>query len=176
MGKILYPLPVRLFAGLIYRDFEISRVTKTRLVNEFGDIYKETNTMPFNFTDYYKREMGDDLKREFICFKDLIESDALPKIKLITNTIESDFADNVTGNRKINIDPGYIAAEKVILATTKNWSHRPYLSDGIYADLTYQFQKGTFSPLEWTYPDYRTKEIISIFNEWRKEFLEELRR
>ncbi|OGV98048.1 MAG: hypothetical protein A3I04_04110 [Nitrospinae bacterium RIFCSPLOWO2_02_FULL_39_110] len=174
MGKINYPQAVRLFAGLIYQDDEIAAAVKKRLKDEFSEICNESNVIQFDFTDYYNKEMGNDLKREFICFRDLIKRDKLAEIKIKTNEIESDFADPSTGNRHINIDPGYISAENVILATTKNWGHRPYLKDGIYAELTYRFQKGSLNPLEWTYPDYRTKGVISIFNEWRKSYLKEL--
>ena len=55
------------------------------------------------------------------------------------------------GKRRLNIDPGYIAQAHLILATGKGFSHRPYLRDGIYADLTLIFQDGTFRSLPWTY-------------------------
>lgn len=174
MGKINIPPPAMLFAGLIYRDTEVSAVVKVKLTDEFGDICGESRIIPFDFTDYYNKEMGSDLKRVFLCFKNLIERDELPKIKLMTNEIEADFADPSNNNRRINIDPGCISAENVILATTKNWTHRPYLTDGIYAELEYRFIKKTFTVLEWTYPDYKTPETISVFNEWRKTYLKEL--
>jgi hypothetical protein len=175
MGKITYPPSAMLFAGLIYRNLEIEESAKLKLGDKFGEIYRQGITIPFTFTDYYDKEMSGDLKREFISFKKLIEIDALPEIKLATNKIESELAISSNNNRRINIDPGYITPEKMVLATTKNWGHRPYLTKGIYAELTYRFQKGSFTSLEWTYPDYRTKEVITIFNEWRKWYLEELK-
>ena len=175
MGKINYPQPAMLFAGLIYRDIEIEESAKVKLVDEFGEIYQQSIPIPFNFTDHYNKEMGEGLKREFISFKKLMNVDNLPMIKIKTNEMESDLADSSTDNRKINIDPGYITAEKLVLATTKNYGHRPYLTDGIYAELTYRFIKKSFTTLEWTYPDYRTKEAISMFNGWRKWYLEKLK-
>lgn len=175
MGKISYPPPAMLFTGLIYRDIEIAESVKERLVNEFGEVHEESSITPFNFTDHYNKEMGEGLKREFMSFKGLINVGNLPMIKIRTNEIESDLADSSTGNRRINIDPGYITAEKLVLATTKNYGHRPYLTKGIYAELTYRFIKKSFTILEWTYPDYRTKEAISMFNGWRKWYLKELK-
>jgi len=67
----------------------------------------------------------------------------------------------------VNIDPGYIALEHVILATTKGYAHRIYLKNGIYADLTLIYRDGTYRPLDWTYPDYAEKDTISLFNRWR---------
>jgi hypothetical protein len=173
MGKVKYPPPAMLFTGLIYNDSKIAESAKERLTAEFGGLYEESSIIPFDFTDYYNREMGEGLKRSFICFKRLINVDKLSEIKLKTNDIESDFADQLTGNRKINIDPGYITADKVVLATTKDYSHRPYLRDGIYAELTYRFIKKSFTTLDWTYPDYRTEEIIALFNRWRNMYLDE---
>jgi len=175
MGKINYPPPAMLFTGLIYRNIEIAESVKGKLVAEFGEAHEESSIIPFNFTDHYNKEIGEGLNREFISFKRLINVDNLPMIKLKTNEMESELADSSTGNRRINIDPGYITAEKLVLATTKNYGHRPYLTNGIYAELTYRFIKKSFTTLEWTYPDYRTKEAISMFNGWRKWYLEELK-
>ena len=175
MDKIKYPQPVMLLTGLIYRNIEIVKSAKIKLIDNFGEIYHQSIPIPFNFTKHYNKEMGEGLMREFISFKKLINVNNIPKIKLITNETESEFADSSNGNRQINIDPGYINAEKLVLATTKNYGHRPYLTDGIYAELTYRFIKKSFTTLEWTYPDYRTKEAISMFNGWRKWYLEELK-
>jgi len=78
-------------------------------------------------------------------------------------------------NRQVNIDPGYIGLERLILATGKNYVHRVYLSHGIYADLTLIFKKGSFRPLEWTYKDYANPEMISMFNNLRKRYMDQLR-
>ena len=49
----------------------------------------------------------------------------------------------------------YLLYERFVLATGKNYSHRIYIGDGIYADLTLIFQKGAYQSLPWTYPDYQ---------------------
>jgi hypothetical protein len=92
----------------------------------------------------------------------------------MTNRLEKKYA-APDGNRRINIDPGYIRLEHVILATTKGYAHRPYLRGGIYADLTLIYRNKSFQPLEWTYPDYRQEEVIALFNQFRKRYLEDLR-
>jgi hypothetical protein len=75
----------------------------------------------------------------------------------------------------VNIDPGYISLSHAILATTKGYAHRPYLRDGIYADLTLIYRNRSFQPLEWTYPDYRQDQIILLFNQFRKKYMEDLK-
>ena len=94
-------------------------------------------------------------------------------LKLKTNEIEQQHL--IDGNRRLNIDPGYISPERLILATGKNYVHRVYLKKGIYADLTLVFQKGSFRPLKWTYPDYAAPEIIGFFNEIRERYMVQIR-
>ena len=126
----------------------------------------------FDRTRYYAGEMGWPLHRRFISFKNLAPPDRLVQLKHKTNGLEQQ---TVTGEkRKINIDPGYVSPERLILATGKNFTHRVYLSQGIYADLTLIFQKGCFSPLPWTYPDYADPAIIELFNQVRKHYMQVL--
>jgi len=63
--------------------------------------------------------------------------------------------------------------DKLVLATTKPCGHRPYLGQGIYADLTLTYQNKSYQPLPWTYPDYAAQEIIQMFNHLRKQFAAE---
>ena len=53
-----------------------------------------------------------------------------------------------------NLDPGFITMQSLVLATGKNFSHRVYLKDGIWADLTLVWQKKQWVDFSWTFPDY----------------------
>jgi len=127
----------------------------------------------FDRTQYYKKEMGWPLHRRFISFKNLVRPEDVVEIKCKTNVLEEKYSES--GRRKINIDPGYVALERMILATGKNYTHRIYLSKGIYADLTLIFQRGSFSPLAWTYKDYRDPVIIGYFNDVRERYKRQIR-
>ncbi|MBL7205848.1 MAG: DUF4416 family protein [Desulfobacteraceae bacterium] len=148
-----------------------------RLIGQLSDIYGPVDwTSPellFDRTKYYAREMGWPLCRRFVSFAELVPPDHLVEIKLKTNEIEQQYLRD--GNRKVNIDPGYISPERLILATGKNYVHRIYLTKGIYADLTLVFQRGSFITLKWTYPDYADPMIIGFFNEVRKRYMKQLR-
>lgn len=172
MGEIKQPKPVNLFAGIIYKNEETLIEALKTLEEKIGLIEDRTHKMAFDHTRYYEKEMGSMLNRIFILFSHLIQRESLVGIKLLTNEIEKDFSD--TGKRLINIDPGYISLENVVLATTKNYTHRIYLASGIYGDLTLVYKKGTYTPLEWTYPDYASKNIIEIFNNWRNLYKRKL--
>jgi hypothetical protein len=148
-----------------------------KIIGELKRLFGPTDwTSPelyFDRTKYYEREMGWPLHRRFISFKDLIRPEELVEIKRTANNLEDAFRKD--GKRKVNIDPGYICLERVILATGKNYTHRIYLSKGIYADLTLIFHKGSFRPLDWTYGDYADPKIICYFNDVRKSYKEQIR-
>ncbi len=175
MGSPKEPKPVRLFASLIAAEEEAFRQGMEDLRAAFGEIDFISERFPFNQTDYYGREMGPDLFRHFVSFESLISPSSLPEVKLATQRIEEKHAVR-GGRRRINIDPGYLNLEHVVLATTKGYTHRPYLRDGIYADLTLMFRDQSYRALEWTYPDYATQEIISLFNQCRIRYKEALKR
>ena len=62
----------------------------------------------------------------------------------------------------------------MILATTKNFSHRIYLNSGIYGDLQYRFRRGKFTFLEWTYPDYKDTAALEFFHKIRQIYFNQL--
>jgi len=174
MGKAKEPKPAKLFMSLIASEDEFLHQGIKDLDLTFGEVDFMSERLPFHFTEYYTQEMGKNLFRHFITFKNLISIPLLPDIKHSTNHLEEKFATPI-GSRRLNIDPGYICLEHVILATTKGYAHRPYLRDGIYADLTLIYWNKSFQPLEWTYPDYRQEEVIGLFNQFRKRYVEDLK-
>lgn len=159
-----HPL-VKLIVGLISADEELFISAEKALVKKFGKIDFQSKTIPFNFTDYYESEFGKNLLRKFISFGRLIPAGSLPRIKIFTNGLEKKFSKNK--KRRINIDPGYLTYAKLVLATTKDFNHRIFLSSGILAEVTLVYKKDAFCPFEWTYPDYRTKEYREIFKKIR---------
>ncbi len=174
MGKITEPQKVKLITGLIVNDLGILDKVRDILLKHFGPIDYKSDIFNFDKTDYYEKEMGKNLKRRFYSFNKLILPDELAGIKLYTNKLEEEFMlDN--GNRRINIDPGYITASKLVLATIKNYQHRIYLTGGIYAEITLKYKKESFIPGEWAYPDYSTEEYIKTFNNIRRLYMEHLR-
>lgn len=148
-----------------------------RVISELEQIFGPTDWISpelfFDRTKYYAKEMGWPLHRRFVSFQPLIRPLRIVVIKLTTNRIENENLQD--GKRQINIDPGYVSLERLVLATGKNYGHRIYLSKGIYADLSLIFRKGSFGPLQWTYKDYASPEIIAFFNDVRERYKRQLR-
>ena len=166
MGKICKHESVKLIIGLIGKESLFDKV-KIKLSCKFGKIDFESKILDFTYTDYYNREMGADLKRQFLSFNLLIAPDIIPDIKNYTNDLERKFLSS-DKKRLVNIDPGYLSLSKLVLATTKDHQYRIYLGKGIFAEVTLRYGNKTFCSWDWTYPDYCTKEYISIFNYLRK--------
>ena len=174
MSTPVSPQPVKLITSLLTGMPHLIDEACGALSERFGAIEFLSEALPFHYTRYYEEELGSNLIRRMVSFQQLISPDALPAIKLATNTIEHRFADD-QGKRKINIDPGYLALSHLILATCKGFAHRPYLQDGVYADLTLIFQAHTFRGLEWTFPDYKSADMIGLLNAMRDNYLKQLR-
>jgi len=163
------PLPALLTAGIIYqRGLPLDNINSD-LAGTLGPISMMTVPREFSWTRYYEKEMGKGLLRRFVVFEGLVSQDLLADIKHKTIEMENKWA--VSGRRRINIDPGMLTAERLVLATTKNYTHRIYLGRGIFADLTLIYQRGGFKPLDWTYPDYKTQWSLDFWKEARKSYL-----
>lgn len=175
MGQIKPPSFVKLIVGIITANTNILEAVYLKLEKRFGEIDFASQLMPFDYTAYYEQEMGRELQRQFISFNRLTSPGVLAAAKYFSNSVEHDFAENETTHRQVNLDPGYISAAKLVLASTKDHAHRIHLEDGIYAENTLKFRNKTFQPWEWTYPDYRTPVYIEIFNHIRQIYLKQLK-
>ncbi len=160
------------FVTLIYRPNADVESCIEKLTEFLGAYTYRTESSPFDYTNYYTEEMGTGLKRIILSFKRLIHRDFIADIKVYTTSLEQEYSQDQ--KRTINIDPGYIAEEHLILATGKGYYHRPYLGKGVYADLTLVYQQNVFRELEWTYPDYNTPKIKKLFLDLRAKYVEEL--
>jgi hypothetical protein len=174
MGLPKEPKPVMLFVGMLSGQRNLLDELGRILQGEFGPVAYETVDQPWNYTDYYVEELGTKVLRRFLFFRRLIQPDDIAGIKIETNSLESRYTRPGENGplRRINLDPGYLDLSKVILATTKDYSHRIYLSRGIYAEITlsYHVRKG-FRPLAHTYPDYRSNETLAVFQRAREELV-----
>jgi hypothetical protein len=152
-----------LFVGALFSTEDYYLKAYRALQKTFGEVIMETPPVKWDFSEHYKDEMGEPLFRRFLFFRDFIEPDALSQIKLITNDLELKLS--TTGKRNINLDPGYLTLAKVVLASTKDYSHRVYLKEGIFAEVTLIFSKaeGKFIPTITTYNDYKDERYLKFF-------------
>jgi hypothetical protein len=151
------PSKAKLVISFISKSEELINSCIEKAAEKFSPPDYVSGFIDFTHTHYYEDEFGGGLKRRFAAFSKLFDRKDIVKAKKFTNVLENETAHN--GKRKINIDPGFLSIENFILATGKNFTHRVYLKDGIFADLTLIFTKNDFKELAWTYPDYKERAV-----------------
>jgi len=177
MGKPRPPQKVKLIVGMLSGDVDLLARAQKLLGRTFGAVELQSDVWPFDATDYYEAEMGPQLKRQFVAFADCIQPDALAEIKRTTNEIEARICEDMLvdlDHRPVNLDPGYVALSKLVLATTKDHAHRVYVQRGIYAEVTLKFEHGAWRPWPWTYPDYAAGTYYDFFNQVRERLHRQL--
>ncbi len=177
MGQRRQAEPVKLFVGMLSAYRGAFAAAESCLADALGPVDLRSDLFAHEFTEYYRDEMGQPLVRYFVSFERLIAPGALAEVKRLTGEVEARMA--AEGEwpvaRPVNLDPGYIAPAKLVLASTKDYSHRIYLDDGIYGEVTLLFRHGTWKQLEWTYPDYRTPAYHEFFARIRRRLMEQRR-
>ena len=177
MWEINKPKPVKLIIGILAADKNSLQAGLESTIAQFGIEDILSPVWPFTQTEYYKDQTGDNILRQFVSFDKLIDPGRLSKIKLKTNDIEEKLAKKLAllFPRPVNLDPGMIEPAKLILASTKNFSHRIYIGDNIYAELTLSYCKGEWESYKYTFPDYKETRYHEFFSGVRDRLVEQLR-
>jgi hypothetical protein len=167
---------VKLVCGVISANNSYYDRAKALLTEIHGPADLESPAFEFNLTDYYAKEMGSGLKRRFMSFGRLVDPERLADIKLEANGLEAIIREEQSlALRAVNIDPGYLTASALVMATAKDFSHRIPLARGIYAHLEFLFTKTDAKFLEWTYPDMRQEGCKRFFLDVRGVYLRQLK-
>ncbi len=171
MGAVYDFEPEKLIIGVIYNDKEVFERVMEILREKFGewDFVCEEFSFSNDFSTYYDEELGGEGKRRIYSFERLVDPSLQAEIKEYTNELEKEFS--VLGNRKINLDPGFINSGRLLLATTKEIGFRIPLKRGIYTELTLFYARGSWHKLPWTYRDYQSERVQTFLLGVRKKYL-----
>lgn len=173
MGDEIGQGPVKLVISIIYRDRAMLDRAEKVLRRMYGPREDLVIDLPFDYTDYYAAEFGSPLFRRVSCFRRHTSPEHLAEIKRATDRLEHKLGRG--GRRTVNIDPGYVTAAKLVLLTTKDYTHRVYIGRCIFAESTLYYRDGSFRAWPWTYPDYASVPMVEYFNKVRRLYLEEAR-
>jgi hypothetical protein len=168
------PLPVKVFVGMVSRDTALIEEACTKLEETLGPSDMKSPVWKWEHTNYYLKEMGSGLKRQFIFFKRLVNPGIMPDLKLKTIEMENKRL-NADGGRRINLDPGYLDSARVLLVSAKDFSHRVYIGKGIYGEVTLVYSGNDYQILPYTYPDFRFREYQDLFREARRLYQAEMK-
>lgn len=174
MGEIKSYPPCVQIIGAFSRYGEALDWIWERVRSEWGEIPLLSERFAFRESEYYHKTMGDGLWKQFAICRPQYDPGAIAMDKRTTNRWESEYAESVLHeeSRPLNIDPGYLALTKLVLASTKNREHRIYLRDGVYAEVTLAFRDQRWNAMPWTYPDYQRGDFQAFFTLARKYLLD----
>lgn len=169
MGVPREPLYSLLMAACFSRHEDALGWGVERLQEAYGPIALMSPVFDFRHTRYYEATMGAELRKQLMVFEALVAPDCLPAVKRHTIGLEQQLAASgrFPQERPLNVDPGLLQLGKLVLATTKDQSHRVFLRDGIFGEVTLRYHHGTFEPWPWTYADYREPVVIEFLNRSR---------
>ena len=174
MGRAAVFPAEKLIMPILFSERDSYTAVRAALLRRFGPLDYDGEEVHFSFSGYYDEEMGGPQTRVFLAFRRLVDPSELWKIKLFTNRLEQKFSAS-GGLRRVNLDPGLLDLNRLILATTKHAGHRLPLRKGIYAEITLHYRKGSYQPFDWTYPDFRSDGYQKILMELRKIYHSQLK-
>ncbi|MCX7935468.1 MAG: DUF4416 family protein [Planctomycetota bacterium] len=178
MAVAKLPEPARFFVASLCANGDCHALLRQALAAEWGEIDLEMGPLPFQYTSYYTAETGPEIIRAFFGFAADFDPGDLAARKLRANALEQELAKRLVlpWPRPVNIDPGYLTPDKVVLASCKDFAHRLYLRDGVYAEITLFWRAKRFQPHAWTFPDYRSGAYDNFFVALRQRLLAARRR
>ncbi|MGH7854606.1 MAG: DUF4416 family protein [Candidatus Binatia bacterium] len=175
MGTAREPKPAKYFAALLSSNSDLLAAAERDLSSILGEIDGRSEMVWWTASKFYEKEMGCGLLRRFVSFANLRSPADLAAIKVQTQRIEDEYRMGDSGGRRLNLDPGYLDAYKVVLASTKNAGQRIYLGSGIYGEATLLYHDAAFHGLEYTYRDYLWPDTLAFLTQLRAHYLTQLR-
>ena len=171
MGALYDFEPEKLILGVIYNDKAVYEEAMNLVREKFGDTDGECEEFSFSdeFSTYYDEELGGKGTRIIYSFEKLVDPARQAEIKEFTNELEKRFSEN--GNRKINLDPGFINHGRLMLPTTKATGFRIPLARGIHTELTLFYARGAWHKFPWSYRDYQSERVQKFLTAVRKKYL-----
>src|SRR5919108_5982664 len=169
MGTPREPQPAKYFVALLSSHIELLARIEADLIAIFGAIDQRSEIFPWHCSRFYEEEMGPGLLRRFVSFRPLASPERLVDVKLATQQLEEKYRSQTAQGlgRRVNLDPGYLEAGKVVLASTKNASQRIYLRSGVFAEATLLYYDRGFHGCSYTYQDYLWPETLSFLSSLR---------
>lgn len=164
--------PGKLTVSIIHSSRDALADALSHLEKRFGRVLGETIDLSHTPRSECAEEMGQHLLRRFFTFEREVPRESLPEIKAACHKIESQFGDRIQEFtfRTVNIDPGILSPDNLVMASYREYNHRVYLGDGVYAEIELVYSRGRFVRLPWTDPEFCQSEVIELLSRTRNGF------
>jgi hypothetical protein len=166
------PEPVKFLVAVFSTETSLIAEAINRVQTAVGPLDYISEIFVFDQTEYYRSEMGWPLYKRIVAIEAPMDPADLIRVKIACRKIEDDYCEG--DRRRVNLDPGYVAKQRLVLGTGKDQAHRIYLGQGVYAELTLIYERGEFRSLPWTYPDFAGEQVRGFAADIRKRYLHQL--
>lgn len=163
---------IKPIAGILTSRADLMEGIISNLAKHFGPADIIGDWHKFDHTRYYEKEMGTDLLRCFVSFSRLVPAGETTDFKRLAMEIETLFCKD--NSRLVNIDPGYIDANKLVLVSGKHGGHKIAIAGSAFVDLLLWYDKG-WKPMPWAFPDFRGGEYFQLFTKMRTKYKKQMR-
>jgi hypothetical protein len=177
MWEIRQPQPVKLMVGIMAADGRCLDAACRCVIDAFGPADLTSPVYPFDMTEYYEEQAGPSILRQFLAIEQLIDPGRMGDIKHQANQMEMQLAQSLKTPfpRPVNLDPGYVEPSKLVLASTKNFAHRVYIGNGMWAEVTLTYNKGVWQVYPYTFPDFKSGRYNEFLSQVREKLVSQLR-
>lgn len=174
MSGPVEPFPVMPVVSVIYAMDQPPEPSCGDLSEHFGVPELRSGPYPFDLSDYYRGEMGGGLSRIWLAFGRLADPSSLAGWKHLCRSIE-ETCSAPGGNRRVNIDPGYLDYGKLVLASFKEAPDKIYMGRGVWAHTCLRYGHGCFTAPDHSFPDFRDGRFDDFMLEARRRYRRILR-
>lgn len=171
------PKPVKLICGILACDAAALDAARRTLETALGPMDRVSQVWPFDLTGYYAQQTGPAILRQFVAFAEPADPGRLAEIKHTTNRLERELAEALGREwpRPVNFDPGLIEPSKLVLASTKNFAHRVYIGENMYAEVTMIYVRGKWESFPFTFPDFKSGRYDTFLSAVRQRLAEQMK-
>ncbi len=163
------PAPVLPILGVLGLDEGLTEEAIAAFAERHGPVCLRGPRVPFDGTDYYEPELGAGLTRQYLALSTLFAAEELATLKALATELEQRLVAS-DGRRRVNLDPGYVDATKVVLASYKVGPQKLHVGRGVWADLVLWYSHGRFQRLPWTFPDLQDDAHLPFFERARGHY------
>ncbi len=157
------PSFVRTYVMISFDDLDIFWKLRKHLVTKWGEVDYETESL-----NGKKWESSYGVLQKWVrilSFSRLVKREKL--VQMRQQALDVECYHNKKYNISMELLPGYVTEYTVVQSALAEDFHRIYLYGGVYAETLYHFTKQSFQPFEHSQAFFRSKSLISIFNDIR---------
>ena len=164
MGELRQHPPALLLVAVITRYEAALAWARERLHRRLRPIRAREPDLSVRRDELLRTDDGPGLGTTFLTFQQQYDPGETAATKLATNAWEAEYAalGRHPESRPLNLDPGYLTSAKLVLSSTKDHTHRLYLGQGIFGEVTLFYRHGAWRDHEFTFPELSPRRLPRI--------------